>query len=108
MVVRDQRSGPAHNRLASTQLQPRRGRLDRRLIGIGALYFDFAGIDTIAARGIDRIELFAAERQVGDAAVGRWDDAVHSAGLIADLDAHPRGDIEPPIAIDADAVGAGV
>ncbi len=46
--------------------------------------------------------------EVGDLAVGRGDDAVDPAGLVADLDAHPGRDVEPAVAVDAHAVGAGV
>ena len=50
----------------------------------------------------------AAEAEVGDLAVGRGDDAVDPAGLVADLDAHARRDVEPAVAVDAHAVGAAV
>ena len=48
------------------------------------------------------------KHEVRDLAVRRGDDAVHAAGLVADLDAHPRGDVEPAVAVDSHAVGAAV
>ena len=50
----------------------------------------------------------AAEAEVRDLAVGRRDDAVDAARLVADLDAHARRDVEPAVAVDPHAVGAGV
>ena len=41
-------------------------------------------------------------------AVGRRDDAVHAARLIADLQAHARGDVQPAVAVGPHAVGAAV
>ena len=64
--------------------------------------------NAIAAGGEERLKIRTAEAEVGDLAVGRGDDAVHAARLVADLDAHPRRDVEAAVAIDADAVGAGV
>lgn len=40
--------------------------------------------------------------------LGGRNDPVHAAGLVAELDAHARGDIEPAVAVDPHAVRAGV
>ena len=62
-------------------------------------------VNTIAAGGEEGLKVRPAEAEVGDLAVGRGDDAVDAAGLVADLDAHPRRDIEPAVAVDPHAVG---
>src|SRR5438067_1253553 len=46
------------------------------------LRFQFALVDTVAAGGVQRVEVFAAEPEVGDFAVGRGDDAVDAPRLV--------------------------
>ncbi len=55
----------------------------------------------------ERLEIGAAEAEVGDLAIGRGDDAVHTAGLVADLDTHARRDIQTAVAVDTNSVGTG-
>ena len=92
----------------SIRLQSWWGRFDRRLEGVGTLHFYLARENLFVAGNKECIKLLAAKTQVRAFPVWGGDDAVHSAGLIADLDAHARGDIEPTVAIDAQAIGAAV
>jgi hypothetical protein len=48
--------------------------------------FHMALVDAVATRRVDRVELRAAEAEVGDVAVRRRNDAGHAAGRVADLD----------------------
>src|SRR6185503_2011717 len=74
-------------------LQPRRSRFVRRLPAVGAVDFHLSGINSIAASGENRVELGTTKREIRNLAVGRGDDAVHTAGLIANLQPQPRGDV---------------
>jgi hypothetical protein len=76
---------------------------------------DIMGVQTpiphlvpIATGGIDRVELLAAEGEIRNAAVGCGNDAIHAAGLVADLDTHFRRDIQPPVAIDPNTIRSGI
>src|SRR5262249_17325683 len=50
----------------------------------------------------------AAEAEIGNLTVGRWDNAVHAPGLVAHLNAQPRGHIEPAVPVHAHAIGSAV
>src|SRR5262249_33148421 len=82
----------------------RRG-LERSVPGVRAFNLQLAFIDLVDASGEERIAVFASESQIGDSAVRSRNDRVHAAGLIANLDAHARRNIQPPVAINAHAVG---
>src|SRR5207302_2810718 len=75
--------------------QPRRRRPERRLKCIRAFDLQFALVDAVATGGEEGVKVFAAEAKIGDLAVGRRDDAIHAARLVADLDADAAGDIKP-------------
>src|SRR5882672_8358792 len=83
--------------------QPWRRGHERRVPGVSAFDLQLAFVDLVAAGGEERIAVFAAEGQIRDSAVRSRDDRVHAPGLIADLNAHPRSDIKPPVAINAHA-----
>src|SRR4029453_16513750 len=82
----------------SLSLESRGRRFDGGLVVIGALHLDPASVHLVAARGINRIKILPAKRQVGNLAIGRRYDAVHSPCLVADLQPQPRGDVQPPVA----------
>src|SRR5215475_4571716 len=87
------------------RLKPRRGGLERRVPGVRAFDLQLALVDLVAAGGEERIAVFAAESQIRDSAVRSRNNRVHSPGLVANLNAHPRSDIKPPVAIHAHAIG---
>src|SRR5262249_22825806 len=89
-------------------LQPRRRRLHGRLECVVTLDLDVALVDLVAAGGEQDVDPGAAEAEVRDAAIGRRDDGVDPAGLVADLDAHPGGDVKAAVAVGPHPVGAGV
>src|SRR5580692_2811276 len=70
--------------------------------------FHAAFVDALAAGGVERVEVFAAEAEVGDVAVGGRDDAADAAGGVGDLDAHVGRTVQAAVAVDADAVNAAV
>src|SRR6185437_5477404 len=88
--------------------KPRRCRFQRRLKAVRALDLQLALEHLVAAGGEQRVEVRAAEAEIRELAVGRGDDAVHPPGLIANLDAHQRGSIEPAVAVHAQPVHAAV
>jgi hypothetical protein len=85
--------------------QPRLGRPQRRLPSVSPFDLELAFINLVATGGEERITAFAAESQIRDSAVRRRDDRVHAPRLIANLNAHTRRNVEPPVAVDAHAVG---
>src|SRR5579883_2180352 len=88
--------------------QPWRRRLVRLLVRIAAADPDIALVHTVAAGGEQRVEVRAAEAKVRNSAVGRGDDAIDAAGLIAHLDAQTRRHVQPTVAVHSDAVCAAV
>src|SRR5262249_43829982 len=90
------------------QSEPRRSGPQRRRPGICTLHLELAPVDLVAAGREQDIEVLAAEREVRDPSVGGGKDRVDPAGLVADLDAEPRGGVEPSVAVDADAIRPGV
>src|SRR5262245_49946330 len=90
------------------RLKPRRSGSARRVPGVRAFDFQLAFINFVTARGEERVKVFAAESQVGDFAVRRRNYRVDTACLVANLNAHPCGDVKSPFAIDAHAVRAAV
>ncbi len=90
------------------ELEPGRSGFHGCLVGIGALDLELPLVNAVCAGGKKGLKVRSAEADVGDAAVGCRDDAVDPAGLIADLDAHPRGDVESTVAVHPHAVGTAV
>src|SRR5689334_6811535 len=64
--------------------------------------------DFVATRRIKCVELFAAEGEGGDFAVGCRQDAVDSPGLVAHLHAEARRDVQPAVDVDAHSISAGI
>ena len=85
--------------------QPGRRGSERRVPCVVAFDLQFALVDLVAAGCEDRIAIFAAETQIRDSAVRSRNNRVHAPCLIANLNAHSRGHIKPPIAINAHAIG---
>lgn len=101
--------GSEFRALSSAFLQPWRRGFHRRLVAKGALHLQLPLVDAIAAGGEQRVKVLAAESEVREFAVGRGQERTGDpAGRIADLNAQPRGNIQPAIAIDVQAVGAAV
>ncbi len=75
---------------------------------MSAFDFQLAPVNLVAAGGIEHIKVRAAESEIGDFAVRRRDDRVHSSGLIADLNAHLRRNVKTPVAVNTHAVGLAV
>src|ERR1039458_3352981 len=69
---------------------------------------EFAFENLVAARRKNRVELCAAETQIGDASVRCGNDTLHAAGLVADLDAEARGDVKASVAVAAHSARAAV
>src|SRR5262245_27352576 len=93
------------SRIRNIESQSGRGGLERRVPGVSAFDLQLALIDLVATGGEERIAVFAAEGQIRDSAVRGRNDRVHAPELIANLNAHTRRNIEPPVAVDAHAVG---
>ena len=81
-------------------LQSRRRGLDRVANARNALHFQLPPVDPFAARDDERVEMLAAEAEPRRLAGGHRQDEVDPARLIANLDPHVRGDVEPATAID--------
>src|SRR5271156_2962872 len=95
-------------RLKIFWLELRRRRYDGGLERECSLRFQLPEINRISAGGVQNVFIRPAEGEVGDFAVGGWNDADHAASLIADLNADAGGDIQPAVAIDAHTVVGGV
>ena len=70
--------------------------------------FDLAFINLVHAGREQRVEVFPAETEVGDAFVGSRNDAIHTACLVADLDAEACGHVKSAVAVHAEPVGGAV
>src|ERR1051325_6806660 len=81
-------------------LQPWRRRLDRLSPRLRPFRFHFPLVYLVAARREDRVEIGAAETEVRQFSVGRWNDAIDPPGLVTHLQTHSRRHIESPIPID--------
>src|SRR6266404_2421823 len=88
-----------------TESQSRRHRFARYVPVVGARDFQLALVDAIAAGRVERVKVLAAESEVRESVVWRRNNALHSPGLIADLNAHRSGDIQSAFAVDANAIG---
>src|SRR5216683_1083004 len=89
---------------AIRESQSRRWRLVRFVPGVGASNLQLAFVDPVAAGNVKRIEMFPTESKVGRPAVRRGNNALHPAGLIADLYPHRRSDVKASIAIHSNSV----
>ena len=65
---------------------------------------NFAFVDLVHASSEDGTVVRATEAKVRDASVGCRNDAVNATGLIANLDAQARGNVEATIAIHLHSV----
>src|SRR5579859_2794906 len=87
--------------------QPRSGGLYRLLKAEHAFGVGFAFVNLAAAGQVKLVQVAPAKGDGGKpGAFGLADDAVDTPGLVADLDAHFRGDIKPALRVNGHAVGA--
>jgi hypothetical protein len=93
-------------RLASPNLQFWFFRLDRCIGGAHTFHSGLAFEDLVAAAHVEFIEVRAAEYDIGQPlALRLGNDAIHATGLIAELDAIVRANIESSFGVERHAIG---